>query len=134
MSDSETSTTAPAGGFGRKLVDPIIRAVKAELSSARREIIERVKTVRTGLILVAAGTVVGVVTVALLATVAIGLLALVLPVWAASLIIFVVFGAVSGILASVGLRMLRRGLPPTPSDTLAHAKQHLSSALPGHSD
>lgn len=115
MSDSETSTPAPSGGFGRKLVEPLIRAVKAELSSARLEIIERVKTARTGLILAATGAVVGIVTVALLAAVMISLLALVLPVWAASLITLTVFSAVSGILVTVGLRMLRRGLPPAPA-------------------
>lgn len=129
MTDSDTTTsTFSTGGLGRKLVEPIIRAVRAEITAARKEIADRAKSARTGIVLVAAGALLAIITVMLFAGLGVALLALVVPVWAATLITLGVFGVIGAILIAVGVRALRRGLPPVPSDTIAHAKQQLSSA------
>lgn len=132
MTDSDTTTsTSSTGGLGRKLVEPIIRAVRAEITSARKEIADRARSARTGIVLVAAGALLAIITVMLFAGLGVALLALVVPIWAATLITLGVFGVIAAILIAVGVRALRRGLPPVPSDTIAHAKQLSSAAHHG---
>ena len=50
-------------------------------------------------------------------------LALVLPAWASALIIGVVLLIIAGIIAAVGVRALKRGMPPTPTDTLESVQE-----------
>ena len=45
-------------------------------------------------------------------------LATVLPAWAAALIVGGVLLLLTGIIAGIGIAQLKRGLPPTPSDTI----------------
>ena len=128
MSDSDMGSSASStSGIGRKLVEPLIRAVRAEIASARAEIAGRVRVARAGIILVSAGALLGIITVMLLGALSVAVLALALPVWAACLIACAVFAAMTGLLLGSGLRMLRRGLPAVPSDTLGRAKKQLSS-------
>ncbi len=65
-------------------------------------------------------------TLVLLAGFVVALLALALPVWAATGITLVVFAVVTGVLAAVGVRGIRRGVPPVPKDTLRAAKDRVA--------
>ncbi|GAA1699697.1 phage holin family protein [Microcella alkalica] len=96
--------------------------VRAEIASLKAEIAGKLKAAGIG-----AGLLVGAGVVAFFAAlvlIAAGVLALslVLPPWAASLIIGVVLLIIAGIIAAAGIRSLKRGMPPTPTDTIESVK------------
>jgi len=119
-------TSGFRAGLAQKAIDPVVRAVREELDSARREIGERVSGARSGAVLAAVGAVLALVTAGLLAALAVALLALALPLWSAVAITLVVSAVAAGILLAVGLRGLGRGVPPVPEDTLADVRDRVA--------
>jgi hypothetical protein len=115
-------------GLVLKALEPVLRAVRDEVASARREIGDRVEGARTGLVLTGAAAAFALTTLVLLAGFVVALLALVLPLWAATGITLVVFGVVTAVLAVVGVRGIRRGVPPVPTDTIHEAKDRIVEA------
>ncbi|MBT1546775.1 phage holin family protein [Curtobacterium aurantiacum] len=115
-------------GLVQKALEPVLRAVREEVAAARREIGERASGAKTGLVLTSVAVAFALTTLVALAGFAVALLALVLPLWAATGITFVVFAIVTAILFVVGLRGIRRGVPPVPKDTIQAAKQRVSHA------
>ena len=103
-----------------KLVGDLVRA---EIASLKAEIAAKLKQAGIG-----AGLLVGAGVFAFFAAlvlIAAGVLALslVLPAWAAALIIGVVLLIIAGIIAAVGVKRLQRGMPPTPTDTLESVQE-----------
>ncbi|MFJ3033307.1 phage holin family protein [Curtobacterium pusillum] len=131
--DYTTTTGKPSfrdtvtAGLVQKALEPVLRAVRNEVASARREISDRANGAKTGLVL--AGIAVGfaLTTLVLLAGLVVALIALALPVWAAVGITFVVFAIVTAVLGVVGLRGIRRGVPPVPKDTIHEAKERVTN-------
>lgn len=115
-------------GLVQKALEPVLRAVRDEVASARREIGDRVEGARTGLVLTGVAVAFALTTLVLLAGFVVVLLALVLPLWAATGITLVVFGIVTAVLAVVGVRGIRRGVPPVPTDTIHEAKGRIAGA------
>ncbi|ROR30132.1 putative superfamily III holin-X [Curtobacterium sp. JUb34] len=130
--DDTTTSTKPSfrdtvtAGLVQKALEPVLRAVRDEVASARREISERANGAKTGLVLTGAAVAFALTTLVLLAGLVVALLALALPVWAAIGITFVVFAVVTAILLVVGLRGIRRGVPPVPKDTIRAAKDRVT--------
>ncbi|MGN6406890.1 MAG: phage holin family protein [Curtobacterium sp.] len=115
-------------GLVQKALEPVLRAVRDEVASARHEIRDRVEGARTGLVLTGVAVAFALTTLVLLAGFVVVLLALVLPLWAATGITLVVFGVVTAVLAVVGVRGIRRGVPPVPTDTIHEAKGRIAGA------
>jgi hypothetical protein len=111
------------GSFAQKAVDPLLRAVRAEIDSAKREVGARLRSARSGAILLGAGIALGLVSLGLLAAVIVALLLIALPLWAATL-----FGIATAVVVRAGLSALSRGVPPVPSDTLHHARDRMRPA------
>ncbi|TDT63242.1 phage holin family protein [Frigoribacterium sp. PhB116] len=108
-----------ADQLGSRAIEPIVKAVRGEIGKAKAEVADRARSARTGLVLVGVGAVLALVTVGLLAAVAVTALAVALPLWAATLIAFAVFAIVSAVVLKVGVSALGRGVPPVPADTIA---------------
>ncbi|WP_317231872.1 phage holin family protein [Clavibacter capsici] len=127
MTDDDTTSRGGwfGGSFAQKAVDPLLRAVRAEIDSAKREIGERARSARTGAILLGAGVALALVSLGLLAALVVALLLLALPLWAALLITLALFAAATAVVVRVGLARLSRGVPPVPSDTLHHARDRI---------
>lgn len=103
-----------------KLVGDLVRA---EIASLKAEIAAKLKQAGIG-----AGLLVGAGVFAFFAAlvlIAAGVLALslVLPAWAAALIIGVVLLIIAGVIAAVGVNHLKKGVPPTPTDTLESVQE-----------
>ena len=113
-------------GLVQRPLEPLLRAVREEVAAARREVGARAKSARTGLVLTGAAVAFALTTLVLLAGFLVTLLALALPVWAATGITLVVFAIVTGVLAAVGVRGIRRGVPPVPKDTIRAAKDRVT--------
>jgi len=122
MTDDSTPETSFAdrlrGQIGSKAIDPVIRAVRTEIGAARDEIAGRARDARTGIVLVVVGAVLALVTTTLIAAAGVVALALVLPLWSATLVVFAVFAVVTALVLAAGLRGLKRGVPPVPRDTV----------------
>ena len=115
-------------GLVQKALEPVLRAVRDEVASARREVGERVSGAKTGLVLTGVGVAFALTTLVTLAGFVVALLALALPLWAATGITVVVFAIVTAILLAVGVRGIRRGVPPVPRDTIQATKARVHSA------
>jgi hypothetical protein len=102
--------------------EQISRLVRDELQLARVEISGKAKRFGTGAGLFGAAGVIALYGVAALIATLILLLALVLPGWAAALIVAVVLFAVAGVMALVGRGQLRRAAPAAPEETLGSVK------------
>ncbi|WNY34878.1 phage holin family protein [Curtobacterium flaccumfaciens] len=96
-------------GLVQKALEPVLRAVREEVASARREIGERASGAKTGLVLTGVAVGFALTTLVALAGFAVALLALALPLWAATGITFAAFAILTAILFVVGLRGIRRG-------------------------
>ena len=102
--------------------EQLSRLVRQEVALAKLELTEKGRRAgRGGGLLGAAGAIayVGVFALAGTATAA---LSLVLPVWAAALIVTAVLFVVAGVLAMLGRAQLRRAAPPTPEVTLGSVR------------
>lgn len=129
----DTTTGKPSfrdtvtAGLVQKALEPVLRAVRDEVASARREIGDRVSGAKTGLVLTGVAVAFALTTLVLLAGFVVVLLALVLPLWAATGITLVVFGVVTAVLAVVGITGIRRGVPPVPSDTIHEVQERVAN-------
>lgn len=96
----------------------VTELIQAEIASLKAEVSSKLKSAGIGAgLLVGAGVFAFFATLVLLAAAVLGL-ATVLPAWAAA---FIVGGAIllfAGILAGIGIAQLKRGLPPTPTETM----------------
>jgi hypothetical protein len=120
--DTGVAASGLRAGIVQKAIEPLLRAVRDEVRSVRKEIVERVASARTGVVLVLAGALLGLIALGLVATLAVVLLALALPLWGAAAIVLVVFAVGAGVLVAVGVRGIRRGVPPLPRDALARRR------------
>lgn len=115
-------------GLVQKALEPVLRAVRDEVASARREIGDRVSGAKTGLLLTGVAVGFALTTLVVLAGFLVALLALVLPLWASAGIVLAVFAIATAVLFVVGLRGISRGVPPVPEDTLHEARERLTSS------
>jgi hypothetical protein len=116
----------PAGASTADLVrlaaDQISRLVRDELQLAKVELSGKARRFGTGAGLFGAAGAIAMYGVAVVIAALILLLALVLPAWAAALIVAAVLLAVAGGLALVGRGQLRRATPATPEQTLGSVR------------
>ena len=123
--------SASTGELVSRLSSQISDLVRAELALARDEL--RAKGTRLGTGAGLAGGA-GVLAVggmlALLASV-IAALALLVPVWAAALIVGVVLLAVAGVLAMLGRRQIKKATPPVPEQALQGVQRDASAIKHG---
>jgi hypothetical protein len=101
--------------------------VHDEVELAKAEMAEKGKQVGVGAGLFGAAGVFAFYGAGLLFTAITLALALVMPAWAAALIVSVLLFLVAAVCVLVGRRHLRRGTPAAPADTIASVKADLAS-------
>jgi hypothetical protein len=101
------------------------RLVRDELRLAQKEFSDAAKHAGIGAGLFSGAGLLAVFGVGALITAAIAALALVLPVWAAALIVAVVLFAAAGIAALISKKQLEQA-SPTPERTVANVKQDIN--------
>ena len=100
--------------------------VRAEVGLARAELEEKARRLAAGGALVGAAAVLGLVALGALAATAIIALSNVVSTWLAALIVTVVAGVLAGILLVIGIKLLRRGVPPAPTESVDQMKEDVS--------
>lgn len=96
--------------------------VRAEIASLKAEIAAKMKAAGIGAGLLVGAAVLGLFAALVLIAAGVLALALVLPAWAAALIVGVALLAIAGIVAAAGVAQLKRGVPPTPTETIESVK------------
>jgi hypothetical protein len=118
-------TTTPE--LVRELSEQVSTLVRDELALARTEMVEKGKRAGTGAGLLGGATALALYGLgALLITVG-ALLALVMPVWAAALVVTVVLFACAGVAALIGKNQVRRAMPPEPEAAMASGRRDVEA-------
>ncbi len=106
-----------------RLSEQAARLVRAEIDLAKAELAEKAKAAGIGIGLLAGAAFFGFFTFAVLITTVILAISEGLAPWLAALIVLVVLAIITGVLALVGVKSLRKGTPPTPEKAVAGLKQ-----------
>lgn len=96
--------------------------VRAEIAALKAEIAAKLKAAGIGVGLLVGAAVFAVFAALVLIAAGVLALALVLPPWAAALLVGVVLLIIAGIIAAAGVGQLKRGVPPTPTETIESVK------------
>lgn len=132
MSTSTGQTPADPGELSTgelmtRLTTQVSELVRGELELAKTELAAKGKRAGVGAGLAGAGGVVALFGVGALVAAAIAALALVLPVWAAALIVGAVLLIVAGTLALLGRNNLRRAVPPMPERAVESVQRDVAA-------
>ncbi|MCM0677209.1 phage holin family protein [Micromonospora phytophila] len=99
----------------QRATEQVSRLVRDELALARAELTQKGKHAGIGIGLFGGGGALALYGLGALVATAILLLDLVLPAWAAALIVAVVLFAMAGVLALVGKKQVSQAVPPVPA-------------------
>ena len=110
----------------KELLRDVSELVRRELDLAKAELAEKVQQLGMGIGLAAVGAVLLLVALGALTATAIIALATTLPTWLAALIVTVVVAVAGAIVLRVGIRVLRRGAPPVPDQTVESVKEDIA--------
>ena len=94
-----------------------------EVELLKAEMLAKLKALGAGAGLLAGALVVLLFMIGVLLTAAVLALSLVLPGWLAALIVAAFLAVVAGILALIGYRILKRGIPPVPTESIDSLKR-----------
>lgn len=138
MSTSETSTTdrrtpdAPLGALVHDLSVQIPELVRSELRLAQAELAQKGKRAGIGAGLFGAAGLLAFFGTATLIATAVLALALVLPAWAAALIVAVVLLAAAGVAALRGKSQVAEASPAVPERAVAGIKEDIATVKGKH--
>jgi uncharacterized protein YacL len=110
-----------------QLTEQISRLVRDEARLAQAEMTQKAKRLGVGAGLFGGAGLVAFLGLAALVATAILLLDLVLPAWAAALVVTVVLFAVAGVLALVGKKDVQNATPPVPTEAIASTKTDIAT-------
>lgn len=122
---------ASIGELVTQLSAQTTRLVRDEMKLAQTEFRETVKHAGLGAGLLSVAGLLAVLGLATFVTAAVAALALVLPLWAAALIIGVVLFAAAGIAGLISKKQLQQA-DPVPAQTVASVKQDISEVKEAH--
>jgi uncharacterized membrane protein YqjE len=129
MTDPATSPPPdePLGAIVHRLTEQVPELVRSEMRLARAELTEKGKAAGLGVGLFSVAGIIGLF--ALGAFVAAGILALdlVLPAWAAALVVAAALLAAAGIAALAGKKEVGEATPPAPEQAIAGVKEDVAT-------
>ncbi|WP_199816248.1 phage holin family protein [Streptomyces sp. NRRL S-1448] len=112
----------PVSELVQRASQQLTELVRGELRLARAEMKEKGKRYGKGGGLFGGTGVVGFLTLQALVATAIAALAVVLPVWAAALIVAAVLGVIAAVMAISGKKQVDQAAPPMPEQTVESVK------------
>jgi hypothetical protein len=100
--------------------------VAGEVELLKQEMIRKLKALGVGAGLIAGAVIVLLGMLGVLLTAAIFALSLVMPGWLVALLVAAVLLIVAVILGLIGYRVLKKGIPPLPNETISGLKKDLN--------
>ncbi|MGB3763079.1 MAG: phage holin family protein [Ornithinimicrobium sp.] len=128
MSEASTERreSASTGELMARLSEQTSTLIRDEMRLAQAELSEKAKHAGTGIGMFGAGGVLALLGMGAAVATAIIALSLVLPAWAAALIVTVVLLAAAGIVALMGKKQVQQA-KPSPERTIANVKQDVAT-------
>jgi uncharacterized membrane protein YqjE len=120
--DTHRSGDEPVSELVQRASQQLTELVRGEMRLAQAEMKEKGKRYGKGGGLFGGAGVVGFLTLEALVVTAIAALAVPLSVWAAALIVTVVLGVITAVMALVGKKQIQEGAPPKPEQTIDSVK------------
>ena len=134
MSDQTTHRSEePIGALVHRLSEQIPELVRSELRLAQAEFTEKGKRAGLGIGMFSAAGLLAFLGLSTLVATAILALALVLPGWAAALIVAVLLFAGAGVAGVLGKKEVDQATPPAPERTIANVREDVATVKGGHS-
>jgi uncharacterized membrane protein YqjE len=99
--------------------------VQREIELVKTEIVTKLKALGVGVGVIAAALLVLLAMLGVLLTAAIFALSQVMPGWLAALLVAAVLLIIAGILGLIGYRILKKGIPPFPSESIDSLRRDL---------
>lgn len=132
MSDPRTTTDEPLGALVHRLSEQIPELVRSELRLAQAELAQKGRRAGLGIGMFSLAGLLAFFGAATLVTTAVAALALVLPLWAAGLIVAGVL-LVGALGAALGARNeIQQATPAAPEVTIANVKQDVAALKGEH--
>jgi uncharacterized membrane protein YqjE len=97
--------------------------IRQELNLAKVELAQKAKSIGVGVGLMGTAYVFARLMIATATAAAILALAIILPAWAAALIVTALWGVIALVLALTGVRKVKAGMPPVPRQTIETVKE-----------
>jgi len=126
--DAPREADRPIGELLRELGDEISTLVRAEIALAKAELAEKMKPAAASAGMFGGTALFGLGAFGAGTAFLIALIALALPVWAAALIVTVVYGVVALVLALTGKKKLQEAAPLVPEQTAQSVKEDIEWA------
>ncbi len=126
MTTPDSTSTRERRGFFKLISDipGLIRElIEAEIESLKAEIIGKLKAAGIGAGFLVTAATFAFFAVLVLTAAGVLALALVVPPWAAALIVGGALLVLAGIAAAIGVAQLKHGVPPTPTQTIESVKE-----------
>ena len=124
---AERTASASTGDLVSQLSEQVSTLVRDELALAKAEMVQKGKRAGTGAGLLGGAGVIALYGVgALLVTIG-ALLALVMPVWAAALVVTVVLFVAAGVAALLGKKQVQQAVPPAPTAAVDSTKRDIDT-------
>jgi len=133
MTDPTThSSDEPIGALVHRLSEQIPELVRSELRLAQAELTQKGKRAGLGIGMFSAAGLLAFLGISTLVACAVLALALVLPAWAAALIVAVLLFAGAGVAALAGKKEVEQATPPAPERTIANVREDVATVKGGH--
>jgi len=123
--DAPREADRPIADLLRELGDEIATLVRQEIALAKTEIAEKTKPVAASAGMFGGGALLGLGAFGALTAFLIALLSLALQVWAAALIVAVIYGIAAYVLAQSGKKKLHEAAPLAPEQTAQSVKEDI---------
>lgn len=123
----EQSTKRSLGSLIGSLPELISRLIRGEIALAKTELATKAKEAGVGVGLLVAAALFGFFLLAVLITAGVLGLATVVAPWLAALIVAAVLLVITAVLALLGIKALKKGVPPTPEKAVASVKADVSA-------
>jgi uncharacterized membrane protein YqjE len=105
----------------------VVDLIRSEIELLKTELVGKVKHLGVGAGLVAAGVVFALFAFGVLLAAAVLGIATALPAWLAALIVAVVLLIITAVLVLVGVKQLKNGAPPVPTETIDSVKKDVNA-------
>ncbi|GAB3604905.1 phage holin family protein [Conyzicola nivalis] len=105
----------------------LVELLRSELERLKQELVEKAKHLGVGVGLIAAGAFFAFFAFGVLVTAAILGIATALPAWLSALIVAFALLVITAILVLIGVKQLKRGVPPVPEETIASVKEDVNA-------
>ncbi len=116
------------GELVRELSEQTTTLVRKEIELAKAELRQKGKVAGEGAGMFGAAAVVGLLALGTLTTMILALLDKAMDLWVAALIVTVIYGAIAAVLTLTGKDRVKKGMPPTPEQTVETVKEDVQWA------